>query len=217
MTNLNKINKISVEGNISAGKSTVFEYLKTMPMNNVSFADEPVKKWEQIKDNRNMNAIECFYENPQKNSFCFQVLAYITRLQELMLTIKNKPHDIIISERCIETDKFVFAKMLYEAGNISSIEWETYNYWYNSFSELAKVDMIIYIRTSPTICYERIKKRNRVGEHDISLDYLTKCHNKHDEWIKQTSTPVITIDGNDSIEIIQSKVNEFILSIIPKE
>ena len=215
MSQLNKYQKISVEGNISAGKSTIFEYLKTLNMNNISFADEPVKKWEQIKDKNNMNAIECFYANPNKNAFCFQVLAYITRLQELITTLKMYPNNIIISERCIETDKYVFAKMLYEKGNISSIEWETYNYWYNSFSEFAKVDLIIYIRTEPEECYNRIKKRNRSGEHDISLEYLQNCHIKHEEWINQSSMPVITIDGNDSIDIIQNKINKLMQKLIP--
>ena len=215
MSQLNNIRKISVEGNISAGKSTVFEYLKTLNMIDVSFADEPVKKWEQIKDKNNMNAIECFYTDPNKNAFCFQVLAYITRLQELINIIKIFPSNIIITERCIETDKYVFAKMLYEKGNISSIEWETYNYWYNSFSELAKVDLIIYIRTDPEKCYERIKLRNRTGEHDIPLEYLEQCHKKHEEWINIVSVPVVTIDGNDSIDIIQTKINKLMATLIP--
>jgi len=210
-------NKISVEGNISAGKSTIFNYLKTLNMTNVSFADEPVKKWEKIRDNRNMNAIECFYENPNKNAFCFQVLAYITRLQELIDTIKQHPSNIIISERCIETDKHVFAKMLYEKGHISSIEWETYNYWYNSFIELAKVNLIIYVKTDPEKCYDRIKVRNRSGEHDISLEYLQQCHIKHEEWINTIAIPVITIDGNDDINIIQTKIVEVMKKIIPLE
>ena len=217
MSQLNKYHKISVEGNISAGKSTVFEYLKTLNMANVSFADEPVKKWEQIKDKNNMNAIECFYADPNKNAFCFQVLAYITRLQELINIIKMFPDNIIITERCIETDKYVFAKMLYEKGNISSIEWETYNYWYNSFSELAKVDLIIYIKTDPEKCYERIKTRNRSGEHDIPLEYLKQCHMNHEEWITNISIPVITIDGNDSIDIIQTKINKLMITLVPNQ
>ena len=207
-------NKISIEGNISAGKSTIFNYIKTLPLDNVSFADEPLKKWENIKDTNNMNALECFYANPNKNAFCFQVLAYITRLQELLEIIKLYPSNSIITERCVETDKAVFAKMLYESGHISSIEWETYNYWYNNFIEVAKVNIIIYVKTDPIKCYERIQSRNRSGENSITLEYLQQCHNKHEEWINSIDIPVIVIDGNEPIEIIQIKITDIINNIL---
>ena len=204
---------ISIEGNIATGKSTHFEYIKTLKLANIYFVDEPVEEWRNIKDNNNMNALECFY-NDKKNSFCFQVLAYITRLKKLIDIIKKYPNDIIISERCIESDKNVFAKMLYESGDISSIEWETYNYWYNSFCETSKVDLIIYIATDPVECLNRIKTRNRTEEVSIPLGYLEQCHNKHKEWLNSTLVPVITIDGSKPIEEIRIEINEIMEKII---
>ena len=204
---------ISIEGNIATGKSTHFEYIKTLNLNNIYFVDEPVEEWRNIKDKNNMNALECFYHD-KKNSFCFQVLAYITRLKKLIDIIKKYPNDIIISERCIESDKNVFAKMLYESGNISSIEWETYNYWYNCFCDTSKVDLIIYIATDPVECLNRMKSRNRNEEVTISLTYLEQCHNKHEEWLNSTNVPVIKIDGCESIENIRLKINDIMAQII---
>jgi deoxyadenosine/deoxycytidine kinase len=206
----NKSYKISFEGNISAGKSTVFNYIKNLKIPGFSFVDEPVEEWLQLKDKDGNNALECFYKNQKENSFPFQVLAYITRLKKLINTINSNPDDIIISERCIETDKNVFAKMLYEDNNISSFEWETYNYWYDSFSELSTVDLIIYIESDPDICLERIKKRNRVEELEISLEYLKNCHSMHQTWISNTKTPVIKINGNDTIENCQKQILEIL-------
>ena len=215
MSNFTNISRISFEGNISAGKSTIFDYVKTLNLPNVSFVDEPVSEWEHIKDKNGMNALECFYSDQKKNSFCFQVLAYITRLKKLIDTIKINPTNITISERCIETDKYVFAKMLYEADNISSIEWETYNYWYNSFMEISQVDIIIYISTDPRVCYNRIKNRNRSGESNIPLDYLTKCHIMHENWINNTNTRVIKLDGNKGIEELQYDIKQIMNTLIP--
>ena len=147
------IKLISIEGNIATGKSTVLEYIKTLNLP-IYFVDEPVNEWLQIKDKNNINALQCFYQDQKRNSFCFQILAYITRLKKLMDAIKEHPNSIIITERCIETDKYVFAKMLYEADYINSIEWETYNYWYNCFSDISKVDLILYIATEPEECYK---------------------------------------------------------------
>jgi deoxyguanosine kinase len=196
---------ISIEGNIGSGKSTLVEYLKSLEK--YVFVDEPVNEWITIKDNTGSNALECFYKNQKENAFCFQVLAYITRLKKLIDTIKQNPSNtIIITERSIETDRNVFAKMLYEDGLISSIEWETYNYWFNTFKDISKVYMIIYIKTSPTKCLERINIRNRSEESNIKTDYLEKCNKYHNDWLNNDINNIIIIDGHDSIDIIRNKV-----------
>jgi len=200
---------ISIEGNIGSGKSTLVEYLKSL--GTYIFVDEPVNEWLAIKDNTGSNALECFYKNQKENAFCFQILAYITRLKKLMDKIKESPSDvIIITERSIETDRNVFAKMLYEDGFISSIEWETYNYWFNTFKETSKVDLIIYIKTNPDKCLERINKRNRIEENSIKLDYLEKCNKYHDDWLKMLNENIITIDGHKSVDTIRNEVIEII-------
>ena len=116
---------ISIEGNIGSGKSTVIEWLKTQENKNIVFVDEPVNEWLSIKDKDGMNALDCFYKDQKQNAFCFQILAYITRLKKLILKLEEYANQdiIIITERSIDTDRNVFAKMLYEDGLISSIEW----------------------------------------------------------------------------------------------
>ena len=203
---------ISIEGNIGSGKSTLVEYLKSL--GTYIFVDEPVNEWLTIKDKDGSNALECFYKDKKENAFCFQILAYITRLKKLMDKLKNNPANvIIITERSIETDRNVFAKMLYEDGFISSIEWETYNYWFDTFKDVSKVDLIIYIKTSSEKCLERINKRNRIEENNIKLDYLEKCNNYHDDWLKMLNENIITIDGHKSVDDIRNEVIEIINNI----
>jgi deoxyadenosine/deoxycytidine kinase len=197
---------VSIEGNIGSGKSTVIEYLKSLNDSRFVFVDEPVSEWLEIKDKNGMNALDCFYSDQKKNSFCFQVLAYITRLKKLMDVIKNNTDNkIIITERSIETDRNVFAKMLYNDDLLSSIEWVTYNYWFDTFKELSTVSKIIYIKATPEKCLERIIKRNRVEEEGIKLDYLTKCHNYHTEWLNKCNN-VITINGHDTVNNIRNQI-----------
>jgi deoxyadenosine/deoxycytidine kinase len=153
------------------------------------------------------------------------MMAYVSRIKVMRETLKkyknenkdNKENNklLIITERSLYTDKMVFAKMLYEAENISSIEWETYNYWYNSFMEISQVDTIIYISTDPQVCYNRIKNRNRSGESNIPLDYLTNCHMMHENWINNTNTRVIKLDGNKSIEELQNNIKQIMKTLIP--
>ncbi len=208
---------ISIEGNIGSGKSTVIEYLKSLSDSNIEFVDEPVSEWLNIRDKDGFNALDCFYKNKEKNAFCFQVLAYITRLKKLIEKLEKYKDDktkLIITERSIDTDKNVFAKMLYEDGFLTSIEWETYNYWFSSFEEISKVDIILYIKTNPDKCLERINKRNRVEELNINIDYLDKCHTYHEDWITNdimnSKSKVIIIDGHNTVDNIRSQVIEII-------
>jgi deoxyguanosine kinase len=189
---------ISLEGNIGSGKSTILQIMHQKYQNNpnVIFVDEPVSEWNLIKDG-NKSILELFYEDQAKYSFVFQIMAYITRLRKLLQVLENNSNKIIICERSIYTDKYVFAKMLYQQGHINEIEWQTYNYWFDTFKEKTKLNMIIYVNTNPEICFERIKKRNRTGESNIPIDYLEHCHRLHNEWLDSNNEEVIIpFDGN---------------------
>ena len=210
---------IAIEGNIGSGKSTILKELEKMNYNplDVIFVNEPVSEWLEIKLG-DKNALELFYENQKENSFWFQILAYITRLRNLLNIIENnQKNKIIICERSIYTDKYVFAKMLYETGNISEIEWITYSYWFDTFKKQTKIDLILYVNTEPEECFNRIIKRNRVEEIDkISKEYLINCHNKHIEWFKEkdANTKIYHIDGKDTVENIMKYVKYIICDII---
>jgi deoxyguanosine kinase len=199
---------ISIEGNIGSGKSTVIEWLKTQENKNIVFVDEPVNEWLSIKDKDGLNALDCFYKDQKQNAFCFQILAYITRLKKLILKLEEYSNQdiIIITERSIDTDRNVFAKMLYEDGFISSIEWETYNYWFDTFQHISTVNTIIYIKTDPEKCIERINRRNRTEETNIGLEYLEKCHKYHNDWLNKNEATIITINGHETVEEIRNQV-----------
>lgn len=205
---------ITVEGNIGSGKSTLLKNLENMQHENLVFVPEPVSEWLNIKAG-DKNALELFYENQKENSFWFQVLAYITRLRNLLTIIENNPNKIIICERSIYTDKYVFAKMLHEAGNISEIEWKTYSYWFDTFKDKTKLDLILYVNTEPEECYNRILKRSRPEEVDkISKEYLTQCHKKHLEWFEDTDAKIININGHETIENVMNNVKDIINDLL---
>ena len=199
---------ISIEGNIGTGKSTFITNLKSYfeknNIENVIFLQEPVDEWLNIKDKEGNHIIEKFYADKKKYSFSFQMMAYISRLSNIKKILKEKQDVIIISERSLFTDKNVFAKMLYDDNQIEEIEYTIYNKWFNDFIDDIPFKSIIYLRTTPEICFERIKKRNRDGESDIPLDYLKSCHQYHENWINNESRNnqnVLFIECNDDITL----------------
>ena len=186
----------SIEGNIGSGKSTIVELLKKFKFNkDVIFLREPVDIWNTIKDKENNTILSKFYADSSKYAFSFQIMAYISRLSLLREAVRNNPNKIIITERCIETDKNVFAQMLHDDGKIEEINYKIYLKWFDEFVKDFPVTAFIQINTSPEKCYDRVIKRNRNGE-TIPLDYLNKCQDYHDMWFNNMNANIITINNN---------------------
>jgi len=219
---------ISIEGNIGSGKSTVVNSLKeyytgksdesnesneSNGSNDIYFLEEPVSEWVQIQDSSGKNIIEKFYENQERYSFSFQMMAYISRLAMLKRAIKEceeKGIHIIICERSLQTDKNVFCKMLYDSNKIEQVEFQIYNKWFTEFiSEIPPIHFL-YIQTEPKIAYERVLKRNRKGE-SIALEYLEMCSKYHDNWLNDNGN--VIINGNENYDKVLMEVKHFTNSI----
>ena len=142
------------------------------------------------------------------------MMAYISRLSLLRKTIRENPDCHIVTERSIFTDRNVFAKMLYDDDKIEEVEYQIYLKWFDEFAKETKIDGIIYVHTSPDVCYNRIKKRSRTGEESIPLEYLKKCHDYHDNWILNNEENIQIIDGNvdteESPDIIQKWMEDIV-------
>jgi len=215
---------VSIEGNIGSGKSTLLEYLKKIwadkkiQNKKIIFLKEPVDEWEKIKDEQGITILEKFYENQEKYSFSFQMMAYISRLKLLKDVIENKKEDesiIIITERSLYTDKMVFAKMLYDNKKIEHINYLIYLNWFDTFIKDFPLDKIIYIKATPEICLSRIIKRSRQGEGNIPLDYLKQCHEYHENMINYLDdVNKLILDGDIDIYESYDKLQKYTSIII---
>ena len=206
---------ISIEGNIGSGKSTILSLLKKKyeDTENIIFLNEPVDEWESIKDKNNVTMLQKFYENQKKYSFAFQMMAYISRLSLLKDAIEKYPNSIIITERCLNTDRYVFAKMLYDNNKLEDVEYQIYLKWFDHFSQLQQIQKVIYLKTDPEICFYRVGKRSRDGESTISSEYLKDCHDYHENMINSISNKILVIDGNKDIDLDNNIVNNWMNTI----
>lgn len=218
---------LSLEGNIGAGKSTILNALEKHLGNKSGwlFLKEPVHIWETIQDKDGKSILCKFYENPSKYAFSFQVMAFITRYQELKRILKENPDcKGIICERSLEADKNIFAKMLHEDELMDSMHYSIYDRYFQEYEGNVQLDGLIYIDASPEICFDRVQLRSRNGENNISLDYLKKCHKFHEQWMFNTKTPVLHLNVNENMHtanyIVQNwlqKITNFIDMSISKE
>jgi deoxyadenosine/deoxycytidine kinase len=195
----------SIEGNIGSGKSTLVSNIKTaysgkrINGREVICVQEPVSIWNDIKDKSGTTILEKFYADQEKYAFPFQMMAYISRLAILKETIEKNPDAIIITERCTDTDKHVFAQMMYDSGKMEDINFAIYLKWYECFLKEVQVVGHVYVKTDPTTCDERIQRRSRTGEDGIPLEYLDKCHDYHENWLIGNGKEKLVLDGNHDI------------------
>ena len=211
---------ISIEGNIGSGKSTFLEHLREKYKTNcdcsclsnniqVVFAPEPVKEWQDIKDKNGVNILEKFYQDQEKYAFSFQMMAYISRLSILKNLIKNSDSSkplFIITERSLFTDRYIFAKMLYDQHKISEIDYQIYLRWFDEFS--IPVTHCVYLRSDPSICDMRVKKRARQGE-EIPLTYLEACHTYHEQYVEMFPERLV-LDADKDINRCPWVINEWL-------
>ena len=196
---------IAISGNIGSGKSTILNLLRErLNKKKYTFIDEPVETWKSIKDKNGINALQHYYNDPQKNGFNLQMLALITRIEK-MKQANEEEGKIFIGERCLHEDKEVFAKLSTDDGFISGIEYETYKHYFKAF-KIKEPTKIFYINLQPKECLERIKERGREEEADITLDYLKKLHLYYAEWVCGGDIPIIFLDGNETPKSLADRI-----------
>lgn len=195
-----------VEGNIGAGKSTFLMILKQYL--NLQIVPEPCDQWQAVAGK--YNVLEQFYKDPQRWAYTFQTYAFITRVMQKAHYEQKNGFGVQIVERSVFSDRYCFAQNSHELGFMDTMEWELYKEWFNWVLNhyIIPPQGIIYLRTNPEVCYERLKKRNRQEEETVSRDYLKSLHDKHEAWlITKTNIapalekiPVLVLEADDEFE-----------------
>merc|ERR1711879_85060 len=211
---------LSIEGNIGAGKSTFLRVMEGyFGEENVEFIPEPVHLWTNCNGK---NMLEAFYSDTQRYAYMFQSFAFVTRLME-----QSKPQKklIRILERSGLSDH-CFAENCYENGIMNDIEFAAYETWYNYLvSHMPGTpDGLVYLRTTPKVCHQRMNDRNRQEETGVPLSYLEQLHKRHEEWLPVDSNndsvlglPFVTLNGDEEFEKHednQTVLIEIVLSLI---
>jgi deoxyadenosine/deoxycytidine kinase len=207
---------VSIEGNIGSGKSTVLHRIKQEHPEWI-FVDEPVEEWLALKNSQGESLLEVFYKDKLRWSYTFQNAAILYRYQKLkeaLKSINSNTTNIIIMERCLETDRQIFCKMLHKDGCIDTLEKTLYDDWFNHLnSTIPPVHAYIYINTNAQLSHQRLLQRARPGE-SIPLEYLQDLEEHHKSWLLASNeTPVLEFDNSQKDISIQG-IEEFIKKLL---
>ena len=181
--------KLVLDGNIGCGKSSIIDKISCTK---IPYYNEPLEDWSKW--------LELFYSDMSKYSFGFQ-------MRVLKSHFDKKKIDNGIFERSPLSCQHIFGQILYEDKMMTEIEWNLTNEFNNEYGWVP--DVIIYLKCDPKICHKRINQRNRSGEESISLEYLSRLHDKYEKlYLNNDSIKVFTIDAEQNIDDVFNDIKK---------
>lgn len=179
--------KISIDGNIGCGKTSVLS--RICQDARIPVFLEPVNDWKDW--------LTLYYQDPSRWGFSFNVKVLLSFNQWAQNNFKA------LYERSPISNKYVFADLQKDDGKMNALECSLFDDIYEKLAWCP--DVIIYIRTDPEVCMERMKKRARDCESQVPFEYIQTIHNKYENlYIQGTvalpSTKIVVIDGNQDFD-----------------
>ncbi len=173
-----------VEGIIGAGKTTFCRAIG--PRLNLRVIEEPVATNPYL---------DLFYSDPKKYAFPMQMCLLTLRAKMQQLAMWEATgvggYTGAILDRSLSGDR-VFAKQHAKNGNISPLDWWTYEQAYDAFCRpISPPVRLIYLIVSPECAYERVQRRKkeepdeRACESAVTLDYLKALRDGYNELMEE--------------------------------
>lgn len=186
---------IAIAGNIGVGKSTLTRLLSH------AFGWEPF--YEAAAENP---YLADFYGDMRRWSFHSQVF-YLGKRLEHHRQLVDHPGNVV-QDRTVYEDAEIFARNLYEQGQMAERDYDAYRRLYRAVSSfLPPPDLIVYLRASVPTLLEHIRRRGNDYEQSIAPAYLAQLNRLYEDWIGDwTACPVITIEM-DGLDFLQNRVD----------
>ncbi|XP_055981467.1 deoxyguanosine kinase, mitochondrial isoform X2 [Sorex fumeus] len=177
------------------------------------------------------NLLDMLYQEPARWSYTFQTFSFLSRLKTQMEPVPERLFQassaVQIFERSVYSDRYIFAKSLFENGSLSDIEWHIYQDWHSfllqQFASQLQLHGFIYLRATPQVCLKRLHQRARQEEKGIELAYLEQLHEQHEAWLVHKTTklhfdtllniPVLVLDVNDDFSEVGTKQEELLAKV----
>lgn len=193
---------IAITGNIGAGKTTLAEKLARH------------YGWEVLYEAVDGNPyLADFYDDMPRWAFNLQVYFLNSRFAQVKRIIdiqrenqtSHRHQHAVIQDRTIYEDAAIFARNLFESGDMVERDYETYLELFSNMTSLVRPpDLMIYLRAGLPKLRQQIQKRGRVFEQSISEDYLSNLNRLYEEFAASYQLGPLLILEVDTIDFAQN-------------
>ena len=193
MTTKKQIKHIAIAGNIGAGKTT----LTTILAKHFNWSPH----FEDVENNPYLND---FYNDMHRWSFNLQIYFLHGRLKQIVDI--QKGDQVVIQDRTIFEDAYIFAPNLHEMGLMSKRDFENYKNFFATLKDMVNPpDLLIYLKGSVPTLVGQIQKRGREYEENIRLDYLKRLNEYYNNWLDKYDDGKLLVIDIDKINFADNK------------
>lgn len=194
-----------VAGNIGAGKTSLTERVAARLGWEAAY--------ESVADNP---YLADFYTNMQSWAFHLQIF-FLGHRAEQHRRMATSPVSAIC-DRSIYEDAHIFARALYQMGNMTERDYHAYRRLFQLVVDpLPKPDLLLYLEASVETLLQRIRGRSREIESGITADYLSLLTSFYADWMADFDLcPVLAIPADrldfvrhpDHLDVIVDKIQQ---------
>ncbi|MBP0727323.1 deoxynucleoside kinase [Bacillus sp. RG28] len=175
---------ITIAGTVGVGKSTMTNALANALNFRTSF--------EKVDTNPYLDK---FYNDFARWSFHLQIYFLAERFKEQKRMFEYGGG--FIQDRSIYEDTGIFARMHYEKGTMSEVDYETYTSLFDAMvmsPYFPAPDLLIYLEGTFDEVVERIKERGRPMEQQTPVEYWKEMNQRYENWINNfNACPVLRL------------------------
>ncbi|MEZ5065601.1 MAG: deoxynucleoside kinase [bacterium] len=191
---------IAIEGVIGVGKTTLSRRLaKTMNAELVL---------EVVEENP---FLARFYDDPEAYAFQTQMFFLLSRYRQQLEISQGQ----LFTQNVVAD--YIFAKdQIFATINLAEEELALYRSIVPLLSErLPKPDLVVYLQATTEVLLERIKRRGRSFERDISAEYLETLSEAYNHFFfHYDETPLLIVNTNEMDLVSNDSDYERLLGLI---
>jgi len=184
---------VAVAGNIGSGKSSLTRLLAD------HYGWQPY--FESVDDNPYLSD---FYKDMKRWSFNLQVFFLSKRFRDHRNIVQSNKN--VIQDRSIYEDAEIFARNLYEIGQMDERDYRNYVELYKVMMDyLQPPDLLIYLDAKIETLLNQIRKRGREYEQAIPRSYLEQLDKHYKQWIKNYKLGPLLVVPSDEVDFVHEK------------